>query len=291
MLAVCLVALAGGGLFAQKAPPRTMTLEISLKGNEDDRLRWPVAVAAADEDHIAIADAWGPTLFLFRRVGASWSVDRTLELAGSPASMTWELDRYVLSLRHSSDLLTLEGPALEVGSIALDPQVVPGPVAAVRGGGLWLYDAATANVLRLDRSGQILASVAVDGTVTSLVDDGQGGFLATIGDQARVVRSDGQAGDLESWSLPAQGPVPAWPVGIALQPAGRGVVLDRHNGLLLVFDREGHWLGLGSRQGWDPGLLRYPAGLARLPNNSLLVADQGNGRAQIFRWTAGRGGS
>jgi hypothetical protein len=268
-----------------------MTFEISLKGGEEEQLRWPVAVAAAGEDRIAIADAWGPTLFLFRRVGASWSVERTLELTGAPVSMTWELDRYVLSQRHSSDLLTLEGPELEKGSIALGQQVVPGPVAAVRSGGLWLYDTASAKVLRLDRAGRILASVSVDGTVTSLVDDGQGGFLATIGDQARVVRSDGKTGDLESWSLPAQGPVPAWPVGIALQPAGRVVVLDRHNGLLLVFDRKGHWLGLGSRQGWEPGLLRFPAGLARLPNDSLLVADQGNGRAQIFRWTAGRAGS
>jgi len=31
------------------------------------------------------------------------------------------------------------------------------------------------------------------------------------------------------------------------------------------------------------GLLLFPAGVARLPGGLLLVADEGNGRAQIFR--------
>jgi len=43
---------------------------------------------------------------------------------------------------------------------------------------------------------------------------------------------------------------------------------------------------LGSRRGWDPGLLNKPAGLAWIPAGGLLVADLGNGRAQTFRLTS-----
>ena len=43
---------------------------------------------------------------------------------------------------------------------------------------------------------------------------------------------------------------------------------------------------VGSRKGWEPGLLLFPAGIARLPGGLVVVADEGNGRAQLFRRSA-----
>jgi hypothetical protein len=63
------------------------------------------------------------------------------------------------------------------------------------------------------------------------------------------------------------------------------VVVDRHSGRLLVLDVAGTVIGMGSRQGWEPGLLMFPAGITRLSDGTLAVADEGNGRVQVFRRT------
>lgn len=284
-------ALGAAAISSQSAPPRVMTLDSVLKGSKEEQLRWPVAVAASADDRIAVADAYGPALFLFRRVGVSWTLERTVELAGAPAGLAWNGERYVLSLRQQRELLTLQEDGSTAGTIQPPPGVVPGPLAALPGGGLLLYDAAGSQIRRLDQAGQAVDSTTVDGIVTALAGDGQGGFLAAIGDESRLLRGDGAGEIVDSWSLPPDGPVPAWPTGLATAPGGEAVVVDRHNGRLLVLDRDGNWIGLGSREGWDAGLLRRPAGLARLPSGSLVVADQGNGRVQIFRLIADRLGS
>ncbi|MGB5878581.1 MAG: hypothetical protein WBH85_01010, partial [Thermoanaerobaculia bacterium] len=110
-----------------------------------------------------------------------------------------------------------------------------------------------------------------------------GGFLAAVAAQGAVLYFDANGELSATWHLPASGKIPAWPVGLAVEPGGDVVVVDRHAGRLLVLDATGRVVGLGSRKGWEPGLLLYPADLVRLPNGHLLVADEGNGRAQVFR--------
>jgi hypothetical protein len=96
----------------------------------------------------------------------------------------------------------------------------------------------------------------------------------------------GANGSLEgTWRLPDHEQTPAWPVGLATEPGGTVLVVDRHAGRLLVVDAGGRVAGLGSRRGWEPGLLLFPSGVVRLPGGLVLVADEGNGRAQVFRRT------
>jgi len=66
-------------------------------------------------------------------------------------------------------------------------------------------------------------------------------------------------------------------------PGGEVLVADRHNGRLLVLDATGRPLGQGSRRGFDPGLLRFPSGIALLPDGGIVVTDEGNGRVELFR--------
>ena len=80
--------------------------------------------------------------------------------------------------------------------------------------------------------------------------------------------------------------MPAWPTGLAAEPGGNLLVVDRHAGRVLVLDANGQVAGVGSRKGWEPGLLLFPAGIARLPGGAVVVADEGNGRAQLFRRSA-----
>ena len=83
--------------------------------------------------------------------------------------------------------------------------------------------------------------------------------------------------------MPGLGPAPAWPVGLIVEDNGEIVVADRHGGRILVLDTSGRWIGSGSRRGWEPGLLRFPSDIARLPDGRIVVADQGNGRIQLLR--------
>ena len=123
------------------------------------------------------------------------------------------------------------------------------------------------------------------GRVTGLATSPNGGFYATIAAQASVLRASANGSIESTWTLPAHDQVPAWPVGLVTEPGGGVVVVDRHSGRLLLLDGGGRVAGLGSRHGWEPGLLHFPSAMTRLPGGLILVADEGNGRAQVFRRT------
>jgi len=268
---------------AQATPPRALSFLEALKGNEETELRWPVAVAAASADEIAVADAHGPRVLRFRRVGVSWQLDRVAPLSAVPVDLAWDGSRYVASLRQGKGLVVLEGPELLQRPLPLPRGVVPGPLTVLPNGDLLVYDYAGRRVLRLADGGELISETALEAAVTALEATAAGGFLAADAAAGSVLNFDAN-GDLRAtWNLPASGKIPAWPVGLAVEPGGDVVVVDRHVGRLLVLDATGRVVGLGSRKGWEPGLLLYPADVVRLPNGHLLVADEGNGRAQVFR--------
>lgn len=276
-------ALPAGPLPAQGAPARPLVFEEALRGSEDREVRWPVAVAAASAEEIAVADAFGARLLVFRKAGVGWQAAAEAELPGAPVGLARLGERWVVAVRGEASLVALEGESLLQRRLALPAGTVPGPLAAAPGGGLLVHDFAGGRILRLDAGGAPAGAIAVAGRVTGLAAGPGGGAVAAFGEEG-VVRRYGAAGALEAtWELPADGPVPAWPSGVAVSPGGDTLVADRHNGRIAVFEAGGRVAGLGSRKGWDPGLLLFPEGLALLPDGRLLVADQGNGRLQVFR--------
>jgi hypothetical protein len=264
-----------------------MTLDEVLTGSEDSKLRWPTAVAAASSDQIAVTDIRDSRIFFFKRIGVSWTLEQVTQLPASPVDLIWELDRYVISTRESSLLYTVGGPGASVGELEISAGVRPGALASQPPGGQLVYDQSSSMIVRIGRNGQTLESVAVDDFVTGLEARRVGGWLASIGAKGQIAVFEANGRESNRWTLPSDGPVPAWPAGIATDSDGRVYVADRHNGRILVLDSSGRWVGLGSRKGWDVGLLIRPAGLAKLPGDQLVVADQGNGRAQLFRLSFG----
>ena len=276
-------ALPAAPLPAQGAPARPRVVEEALRGSEDRELRWPVAVAAAPAGEIAVADAFGPRLVVFRKAGVGWQAAAVAALPGAPAGLAWDGSRWVVAVRGEASLVALEGDALLQRRLALPPGTVPGSLAAAAGGGLLVHDFAGGRILRLDAGGRPAGATAVTGRVTGLAAGPGGGAVAAFGDEGVVRRYDAAGGLEATWELPDDGPVPPWPAGVAVAPGGDTLVADRHNGRIVVFEAGGRVAGLGSRKGWDPGLLLFPGGLALLPDGRLLVADQGNGRLQVFR--------
>jgi sugar lactone lactonase YvrE len=274
-------------LAAQPAGGRALVFEEVLRGSEDREVRWPVAVAGASADELAVADAFGPRLLVFRRAGVGWQVARVAELPGAPAGLAWDGARWVVSVRGGGGgLVALEGEELLQRRLPLPAGTVPGVLAAAPGGGLLVHDAAGGRILRLGADGRPAGAIPVVRRVTGLAA-APGAVVAAFGAEGVVRRFDAAGAVEATWALPADGPVPAWPAGIAVGPGGDSYVADRHGGRIVVLDAAGRVAGLGARKGWDPGLLLFPAGLALLPDGRLAVADQGNGRVQIFRRAAG----
>lgn len=268
---------------AQSTPPRAAAYNGVVKGSEEISLRWPVDVASASPDTIAVVDAYGPRLIAFKLLNRSWSVAAVVDLPAAPVGVDWDGRRFVTTLRQPGGLVAIEPPDFALTALDLPDEVVPGPVAATSGGVLLVLDLATSSVLRVSSNGEVLASTKVSGTATGLESLPSGGFMLALGDQGRIERVNSDGVVTASIDLPREGPVPAWPTGMAASVNGQLLVADRHNGRLLVYDPQGKWIGIVGRKGWDPGLFRYPTGLALLDEDLILVADQGNGRVQIFQ--------
>ena len=283
---------------AQLPGQPVLAFEQEIRGTEEQDVRWPVAVASGHENEVAVADARGSRLLVFRQTetgrGGSWSLVAAAGLPATPAGLAWDGARYVVSLRGQNHLLAAEGDRLALRNVPLPDGVLAGVLAGRPGGGLLVYDLAGHRVLRLDAAGRPasgeVAEARVDGRVTALAAAAGGGFYSAVAESATVRRHKADGTVEASWTVPSETPTPAWPSGLAVGPDGDVFVVDRHNGRVLVFQVGGSLVGFGSRPGWEPGLIRFPSGLALLPDGRVAVADQGNGRVQIFRRVREGGG-
>ena len=271
---------------AQPPAPRVLAADAVLKGSQASELRWPVAVAAASTIEIAVADAYRSRLVIFFSADG-WTGARAIALPGSPLDVVYAGDRYLVALRGRRALAAVARPDFELDSLALPEGTVPGFLAAAAGGGLLVWDAAGERVLNLDEDGGIRREKALPGGVTALAAEPGGGFYAAFAGEAEVRRYGAGGQLLATWTVPGVDPVRAWPSGLAAEPGGRLLIADRHAGRIVALDVAGHLVGVGSQRGWHAGRLSSPAGLARLADGRVAVADQGNGRVQIFRPIAG----
>jgi sugar lactone lactonase YvrE len=289
--AFCLAALVVALPVAAANLPRLLTWESAIEDAGELDLRWPVAVAAAGQDRIGVADAHGPRLLLFRGGGADWVLEASVDLPGMPVGLAFDGERFVTSLRGVTGLVAFEPPKLLQRRIGLPQGTAPGPLAVTPDGGLLVYDHAGERVLKLDDQGKLERKVPIEGSVTGLAATTAGGFFACIGQEGKLERFNAAGNGDATWRIPRNGPAPAWPSGIAVDRLGDIVVVDRHGERIVLLDSNGRAFGAGSRRGWEPGLLRHPNAVALLPDGKLVVADQGNGRVQIFRRSDRRAGS
>jgi NHL repeat len=270
---------------AQSGVPRVLAWEETLPESDTLEIRWPVAVATSPGGEIAVADAHGPMLSVFRQVGVSWQLLATAALPATPVALAWSGDRLVAALREGEGLVAFAGPDLELQRLPLPIGLVPLALAARPDGGLWVYDAHGGRVVALGADGAVGVSVPLAERVGGLASTATGGFLATVPEAAAVLRYDENGERDARWLVPGDDPEPAWPVAVTVDRGGRAVVVDSHGSRIVVLDTEGRAVGLGSRRGWEPGLLFSPGAIALLPDGRVVVGDAGNGRVQIFRPT------
>jgi hypothetical protein len=284
-VASALVALWAGAVVAQSPPPILYAFEEVVGVDDEQRLVWPTAVASGRNDEIVVADAAGPSLSIFRNRGGGegWAREAAIELPAPAFSLACGADRYLLSTRTPGILFEFQRPGFVLKELALPAGVVPGAVACLPDGGILVHDLAAGQLVSFGTSLEVRASVALPGAVAALAQGPGGGFYATLPQVGEVRRYAANGEELSAVSVPGLTPTPAWPVGLFVETDGEIVVVDRHGGRIVVIKTNGSWEGSGSRRGWEPGLLRFPADVARLPDGRIAVADLGNGRVQLFR--------
>jgi len=86
------------------------------------------------------------------------------------------------------------------------------------------------------------------------------------------------------WYTPSSSPGLLFaPEGVAADPnTGVTYVADTANSRVLRYARDGSYLGVFAPAGSDPGQVDAPRGVLVSPDGSVLVADSGNGRIQVF---------
>jgi sugar lactone lactonase YvrE len=256
--------LSSGHAAASQQPEPVIAWQEELRGSREHPLRWPVAVAAASENEIAVADAFGSRLLVFAGSDpAGWSVSTAIEQGGG--------------------VVAVERSSFQLRRLRLPEGTVAGALAAHPAGGFFVWDSARQRVLLVNAAGELQLEIDVEGYVTTLEGAADGGFYVAVTAPPEIRRYTPSGELRETWPVPGVPPVPAWPSGLSVQPGGDLVVVDRHNGRLLVLDGNGRMIGVGSRRGWEAGLLLRPRAAARFPDGRIAVADQGNSRVQIFR--------
>jgi len=277
--------LLGSRVTAQVASQPLFSWQEALYGNQDNRLRWPLAVATADDNEFAVVDAFESKILLFQNKGGAvgWQVGAAAKLPSAPVGIAFDGERYLVSMRKPGSLLTVDRPQLRFRNLSLPAEAVPGALTAAPDGRVLVFDFASEAMLVVDSAGALVRSIPVDAFVTAVAIRSGSDFLVSTVNPSEIRRYSFSGELLGSWPVPGLGPTPPWPVGLVTRSGGEVVVVDRKSERILVLESGGQLAGTGSRRGWESGLLRQPSGLAILSDGRLVVADQGNGRIQIFR--------
>jgi len=277
---------------SQSGAPPAFAWEESVPGEEEGKLTWPVAVSVAGPDEFAVADNFGNRLLLFRlqEGAAGWKMETSAALPAPATSMTFDGEKYVVSLRQKGGLLAVERPRLQFRKISTPTQMIPGPVATGPSGSLWVSDAATNNVVMMDSAGKVSQTIPVAGWVSAVTAGPGGGVYVATAQPAQISQYAANGDLVTSWSPLHSNSGLSWPTGLLVDAGGNALVLDRQAGKVLVFQTGGRLAGSFSRRGWESGLLLGPSGFSRFPDGRIAIADLGNGRIQIFRPVKGTAG-
>jgi streptogramin lyase len=148
--------------------------------------------------------------------------------------------------------------------------------------GVFVLDRASGRVFQLDQGLKVTRAYDLPAGAGNLVDFKVAGNRIWLLDQKNKqilsLATDGKAGDR---ALPVR--EASFPVSLAVDQAGMFYVLDRHQGSVLVFDRNGAFRYRFLSKGHGRQHLYYPRELRFDPWGRLCVVDQGNSRVMVFR--------
>ena len=184
--------------------------------------------------------------------------------------------------RNSLTMIDLQAKEVKPHSLQDQGQVVyPDRLEAV-GDTLLVLDKGTGRILQLDKDLQVTRRFSCDGCGAGFLD------FVVNGNQLWALSQKQDA--VYRFSLKEEGKPTVLRLGgenffatsLAVGPAGRLYVLDRHESNVVVFDDAGHFKYRFLAKGQARGRLSFPTELLFDSRGNLCVVDEGNGRVQIF---------
>jgi DNA-binding beta-propeller fold protein YncE len=287
-LLLLLGAAAGGAALAAEAL-RLKPLASIYVDAKGAGLRFPQGVAVAG-DLAAVADAGNGRIVTYTATANGLTPRAEL----SVSQVAFPIAVGVLS---SKEILALDGRTRRIARLAADgafsgwfePSGVQGAVgprslATGQGDAVYVLDVTGGRILVLDARAALTATIAVPvevGFPSDLAVDGKGDVYVvdSVGRRLWAARKGDTALAALTPPLPEEFEFPA---AIAADDEGRLFVADRDGGGVVVFGRDGSFRGRQLAMGWKDGFLRYPADLCIGPGGTLLVAERGNNRVQVF---------
>lgn len=260
---------------------RLFSFDVIVDSEDSNTVRIPTGIAAGSDAELAVVDAHENRLILFGFTGTEWTEQQTIKLPAVPLDIAHDGTQYLVSMRGGRGLIAVEGSRHQLRPVSLPVGAVAGVVAGIVGGGFLVHDTSGHQVLKLTADGKVAGATPVETGVVGLAASRGGGFFASRPATGEILLYDATGKLANRWSVPSVEPVPAWPISM-VQVDGDLVTLDRHSHRLVVFDSKHQLLGIGARRGWEPGLLLFPAAVAAFPDGRVAVADQSNGRVQIY---------
>ncbi len=146
----------------------------------------------------------------------------------------------------------------------------------------YVLDRGSGGIARLNRDLAVKGWIRCPGCRGGFIDfkfSPEDEIWTLTGRDKRVVRFSSEGEQLGSFTVDDK---VAFPVSLALGPAGNIYVLDRHEGRVAVFNSRGKFKYFFLSKGQSRGQLYYPIELSFDPRGRLVVVEEGNGRAEIF---------
>jgi DNA-binding beta-propeller fold protein YncE len=287
----CLLALAAllGGVAYAADVLRLKPLAAIYLDAKGVGLRLPQGIAAAG-DLVAVADSGNGRIVTYTATGDGLQPRAEVAVSQVPFPIA-------VGVLSSKELLALDGRSLRIARLSpegafsgwLEPVGVEGAVgvrslATGRSDAIYVLDVTGGRILVLDPGGRLTSTLAIPpevGFPSDLTVDGKGDVYVvdSVGRRLWVARKGETALAALTPSLPDEF---EFPTSIAADDEGRLFVADRDGGGVVVFGRDGSFRGRQLAMGWKEGFLRYPADLCLGPGGTLLIAERGNNRVQVF---------
>ncbi|HSB80847.1 MAG TPA: NHL repeat-containing protein [Candidatus Methylomirabilis sp.] len=170
-------------------------------------------------------------------------------------------------------------------------QVVPTAMTVDEAGNLYIADGTSGRILVYSPEDRLLRTIGKRGqepgtfsSVTAITVDQAGTvYVADAQHKPAIQVFDAQGIYVRGWGEHSGGPQNvSLPSGIAVDSAGRILVVDTIRQSILVFTREGGYLFRFGGLGTWPGALAFPTGLDVDPAGRLYVTESLNARLQVF---------
>jgi hypothetical protein len=292
LLAAAVALLIWGPSGARADAPPLLHAGTALADAKGVQLRGPEGVACTEDGRLVVSDSVNRRLLLFQYKDRAFTpgAEIKFEQLGRPGRVQIDSKGQVLALDQKSHRIVRVGQEGGFAGFVELKNVPPHPAPSFavsfkldRADNIYILDVGTKRVIVTDPSGSFTRQLPLPkgGFITDVAVDRAGTVFVVDGVQAIIYASQRSG----TGFVPKPGSLKEFmnfPAYIAPAASGRLVLVDKNGSGLVVVGPDGKFLGRQLSQGWNEGLVYYPAQICLTESGLTFVADRNNNRVQAF---------